>query len=122
MTDRLDPLHSQLFAYITREREGTEYTIKCSFLEIYKERIRDLLNPKNANLKVRETPSRGVWVDGITEEVCNYLHIFSLRGWLMSSWQFVSTESEVMELLKFGAQFRQIGTTTANDSSTRAHR
>lgn len=60
---------SQLFAHITSERENTEYTIKCSFLEIYKERIRDLLNPKNANLKVRETPSRGVWVDGITEEV-----------------------------------------------------
>jgi hypothetical protein len=57
-----------LFVYITRDRE-TEFAIKCSFLEIYKERIRDLLNPKNANLKVRETPSRGVWVDGITEEV-----------------------------------------------------
>ncbi|ELR10902.1 kinesin motor domain containing protein [Acanthamoeba castellanii str. Neff] len=84
-----------------RDRE-TEFAIKCSFLEIYKERIRDLLNPKNANLKVRETPSRGVWVDGITEEI-------------------VSTESEVMELLKFGAQFRQIGATSSNDSSTRAH-
>jgi hypothetical protein len=62
-------VYSQLFAYITRTREDTEFAIKCSFLEIYKERIRDLLNPKNANLKVRETPSRGVWVDGITEEV-----------------------------------------------------
>jgi centromeric protein E len=49
--------------------EGTEFTIKCSFLEIYKEVVRDLLNPKGSNLKVRETPQRGVWVDDLTDQV-----------------------------------------------------
>ena len=52
------------------------YAIKCSFLEIYKENIRDLLAPststginkENIYLKIRESPTKGVWVDGLTEE------------------------------------------------------
>ena len=76
----------QIFKYIERDNSGTEYTIKCSFLEIYKvnltypwyyksitllfqETIRDLLSPGNDNLKVRESPSRGVWVQDLTEQV-----------------------------------------------------
>lgn len=58
-----------MFRYIADDTEGTEFTIKCSFLEIYKERVRDLLNPKQINLKVHETPGRGVWVEDLTEEV-----------------------------------------------------
>jgi hypothetical protein len=40
-------------------RSGTEYTIKCSFIEIYKEMVRDLFNPKNSNMRVRESPAKG---------------------------------------------------------------
>jgi hypothetical protein len=53
---------SHIFEHISNDREGTEYTIKCSFLEIYKETVRDLLNTKNSSLRVRDTPERGVWV------------------------------------------------------------
>lgn len=66
---------SHIFSYIKKSQEGIEFTIKCSFLEIYKEVIRDLLNPKGFNLKVRETPSRGVWVEGLTEQVCLFLQM-----------------------------------------------
>ena len=41
-------VYSHIFEHISNDHEGTEYVIKCSFLEIYKEIIRDLLNPKNA--------------------------------------------------------------------------
>ena len=44
---------------------SVEYTIKCSFLEIYREVVRDLLNASGRNLRVRETPQKGVWVEGI---------------------------------------------------------
>jgi len=64
---------SHIFEHISNDTSGTEYTIKCSFLEIYKEVIRDLLNPKGNNLKVRETPSKGVWVDELSEVVCGTL-------------------------------------------------
>lgn len=57
-----------IFKYIESDSSGTEFTIKCSFLEIYKEVVRDLLDPDRVNLKVRETPSRGVWVDQLSEQ------------------------------------------------------
>ncbi len=53
---------SHIFEHISQDKEGVEYTIKCSFLEIYREAVRDLLNPKNNNLRIRDTPERGVWV------------------------------------------------------------
>jgi kinesin family protein 5 len=94
---------SQLFKRITEDKEGTEFTIKCSFMEIYKERVRDLLNPKSVNLKVHETPTRGVWVEDITEE-------------------FVATEDDVLELLRLGDKFRAVTPTRMNDASSRSHR
>lgn len=60
---------SHIFNHINEDATGTEFIIKCSFLEIYKEVIRDLINPKNVNLKIRESPQKGVWVDGLTEQV-----------------------------------------------------
>ena len=64
---------SHIFQHISQDNEGIEYTIKCSFLEIYKEIVRDLLNPKNSNLRVRDTPGRGVWV-----RILFIYHIFIL--------------------------------------------
>ena len=42
--------------------ENIEFSVRCSFLEIYKEIVRDLLNPSKVNLKVRDAPGKGVWV------------------------------------------------------------
>jgi kinesin family protein 5 len=38
-------------------------SVQASFLEIYCEEIRDLLNPGNTKLKLHETPTKGVWVE-----------------------------------------------------------
>ena len=48
-----------------RSTQGIEFRVSCSFLEIYKEIVRDLLNPSKINLKVRDAPGKGVWVLGI---------------------------------------------------------
>jgi hypothetical protein len=50
--------------------EGKQsFAAKCSFFEIYQEKVYDLLADVNAgNLEVRENPKNGVFVDGITEE------------------------------------------------------
>lgn len=61
--------YSHIFDHIDSDSTKREYAIKCSFLEIYKEVVRDLLNPKNTDMKIRESPHKGVWVDGLTEEV-----------------------------------------------------
>jgi kinesin family protein 18/19 len=60
-----------IFDHISKEKEHNspiEYTVKCSFLEIYNEALKDLLTPKGPALRVRETP-KGVWVENLTQEV-----------------------------------------------------
>jgi hypothetical protein len=91
-----------VFKFIHADRDETEFQVKCSFLEIYKEIIRDLLNPEGMNLKVRETPQRGVWVDGLSE-------------------RFVGSVQEVMELLELGEKARARASTQMNAVSSRSH-
>ena len=56
-----------IFDYIAADDSETEFTIKCAFMEIYNERIHDLVEKQPGNLQVREHPSRGVYVDGLQE-------------------------------------------------------
>ena len=58
---------AHIFEYIRNDKTGTEFAISCSFLEIYMEKIRDLLNPtQKKDLKVRES-AKGVYVDGLVK-------------------------------------------------------
>ena len=57
------------------DEEPMEYIIKLSMVEIYKETVRDLLNPKGNNLKIRETERKGVWIDGVTQEFATCLQV-----------------------------------------------
>jgi kinesin family protein 5 len=93
---------SHIFEFIRNDKAETEYVVKCSFLEIYKEVVRDLLNPKNDNLKVRETPAKGVWVDDLSEEE-------------------IGSEAEALDLIKYGEEFRIVSSTNMNEKSSRSH-
>jgi kinesin family protein 15 len=46
-----------------------EFLIRCSYLEIYNEQIMDLLEPSSVNLHIREDIKKGVYVEGLLEEV-----------------------------------------------------
>ena len=47
--------------------EGTTYKVEVSYLEIYNERVKDLLKKNSShNLKVREHPSQGPYVQVFT--------------------------------------------------------
>lgn len=52
-----------------RENEDADLTIKvtCSMLEIYMEKIRDLFNPGAGELKIRNDPKKGFFVEGLTQ-------------------------------------------------------
>ncbi|OMJ85996.1 hypothetical protein SteCoe_12564 [Stentor coeruleus] len=78
------------------------YDIKISYVEIYNEAIRDLLNPSNNYLDLRDDPLRGVVIAGVTE--------FSAE----------STE-QVMNLLSTGNKRRTTEATNANQTSSRSH-
>ena len=83
-----------IFDRINSTSEAYEYTVGCSFVEIYMERIRDLLDRthKANNLDIRTDLQRGVFVDGATELVVN-------------------DDKEVMRCLAMGTKSRQTGAT-----------
>lgn len=91
----------QIFDTI-EEDVGREYLLRVSYLEIYNEAIKDLLQPENTNLKIREDPNRGTFVEGLREEV-------------------VSSCDHVLSLMKRGEANRSVGKTAANDHSSRSH-
>jgi kinesin family protein 1 len=62
---------SELFNRIKVNQEpNLTYRVEVSYIEIYNEKVRDLLNPKNkGNLKVREHPSLGPYVEDLSRLV-----------------------------------------------------
>lgn len=87
-----------------------EFTIGCSYLEIYMERIQDLLDPAlnyfngtGHTLNFKNSPDgRGVFVEGC--------HV-----------QYVSCPEEVFFLLEIGRKNRQTKGTKNNERSSRSH-
>jgi kinesin family protein 5 len=57
-----------VFNRIETASENIEFTVKVSMMEIYMERIKDLLEPTKDNLKIHEEKGKGVYVDDATEE------------------------------------------------------
>jgi hypothetical protein len=59
-----------LFEGVTAADENMEFTFKVSYVEIYLEKIRDLLdeNRLKVNLTIREDPIKGIYIAGVTEE------------------------------------------------------
>ena len=92
----------QMFASIMRSPENIEYTVRVSYMEIYMERIRDLLVPQNDNLPVHEEKSRGVYVKGLLEI-------------------YVSSVQEVFEVMRRGGAARATAATNMNLESSRSH-
>ena len=92
----------QMFASILRSPENTEYTVRVSYMEIYMEKIRDLLVPQNDNLPVHEEKARGVYVKGLLEI-------------------YVSSVQEVFEVMRRGGLARATAATNMNQESSRSH-
>ncbi|KAJ4371368.1 Kinesin heavy chain [Neocucurbitaria cava] len=92
----------QIFASILASPSNIEYTVRVSYMEIYMERIRDLLVPQNDNLPVHEEKNRGVYVKGLLEV-------------------YVSSQEEVYEVLRRGGTARAVSATNMNQESSRSH-
>lgn len=62
------------------DNEDMKYSVEVSYMEIYCERVRDLLNPKNkGNLRVREHPLLGPYVEDLSKlAVTSYQDIHDL--------------------------------------------
>ncbi|UYV71414.1 unc-104 [Cordylochernes scorpioides] len=69
-----------LFRHIKEDTRDMLYSVEVSYMEIYCERVRDLLNPKNrGNLRVREHPLLGPYVEDLSKlAVTSYSDIHDL--------------------------------------------
>ncbi|KAF2169162.1 hypothetical protein M409DRAFT_52444 [Zasmidium cellare ATCC 36951] len=92
----------QIFSSIMRSDGSIEFTVKVSYMEIYMEKIRDLLVPQNDNLPVHEDKQRGVYVKGLGEF-------------------YVGSVDEVYHVLERGGQARAVAATNMNQESSRSH-
>ncbi|KAG9294943.1 hypothetical protein G9A89_017737 [Geosiphon pyriformis] len=94
----------ELFNRIVRNDNPTvKYQVEVSYIEIYNERVRDLLNPKNkGNLKVREHPSLGPYVEDLSKLI-------------------VKSFEDVENLMDEGNKARTVAATNMNETSSRSH-
>jgi len=95
---------SEMFNRITRQTASNlTYQVEVSYIEIYNEKVRDLLNPKNkGNLKVREHPSLGPYVEDLSRLVVNSF-------------------ADIEHLMDEGNKARTVAATNMNETSSRSH-
>ncbi|XP_053983674.1 kinesin-like protein unc-104 isoform X8 [Hylaeus anthracinus] len=93
-----------LFRKISRNSsESLKYSVEVSYMEIYCERVRDLLNPKNkGNLRVREHPLLGPYVEDLSK-----LAVMSYQ--------------DIHDLIDEGNKARTVAATNMNETSSRSH-
>ena len=76
--------------------------VEASMLEIYMEKIRDLFDPKAGDLKIRNDPKKGFYVETLTRNaVANY--------------------ASIDKLMEAGTKARTVASTQMNATSSRAH-
>uniref|UniRef100_A0A8C6X0E3 Kinesin family member 13Bb n=1 Tax=Neogobius melanostomus TaxID=47308 RepID=A0A8C6X0E3_9GOBI len=98
-------LCSALFNRIDLElREGESFTVEVSYMEIYNEKVRDLLDPKGSRqaLRVREHKVFGPYVDGLSRLA-------------------VSCYKDIESLMSEGNKSRTVAATNMNEESSRSH-
>ncbi|XP_072333978.1 kinesin-like protein KIF1B isoform X3 [Scyliorhinus torazame] len=79
------------------------YSVEVSYMEIYCERVRDLLNPKTkGNLRVREHPLLGPYVEDLSKLA-------------------VTSYTDIADLMDAGNKARTVAATNMNETSSRSH-
>uniref|UniRef100_A0A7N5ZW85 plus-end-directed kinesin ATPase n=1 Tax=Anabas testudineus TaxID=64144 RepID=A0A7N5ZW85_ANATE len=98
-------LCEDLFEKINEDsnKEDLSYSVEVSYMEIYCERVRDLLNPKNkGNLRVREHPLLGPYVEDLSKLA-------------------VTSYTDIADLMDAGNKARTVAATNMNETSSRSH-
>ncbi|XP_065840301.1 uncharacterized protein [Oscarella lobularis] len=91
----------EVFNYID-QCSGREFLLRASYIEIYNEVIKDLLNPENKKLKIHENAQREVYIADCTEEI-------------------LLSREMALDLIQRGEHNRHFGETNMNERSSRSH-
>merc|ERR1719379_709117 len=89
-----------MFSRMQSKFAEAKFKVTLSYMEIYNELIKDLLQP--TSVKLNEDPARGMVVQGITEYGAD-------------------SADEILELLHRGNMHRAVEPTAANQVSSRSH-
>ena len=92
---------NHVFNFI-RNNNNIEFIMKASMVELYQEKIRDLIDTKRVNLNIRETPSRVIYIENLSE-------------------YYVYCENDILNILKIGRENRAQASTKMNEHSSRSH-
>ena len=92
---------NHVFNFI-RNNNDIEFIMKASMVELYQEKIRDLIDTKRVNLNIRETPSRVIYIENLSE-------------------YYVYCENDILNILKIGRENRAQASTKMNEHSSRSH-
>ena len=93
---------NHIFGFIKTEGESKKFLVRCSFVEIYNEEVRDLLSKNNNKLDIREDPKKGTFVKDLT-----YITLKDTQ--------------DIHKCLEQGNKNRHVGATSMNDQSSRSH-
>ena len=102
MKGMIPRMFERLFQLIDSADESVEFMVKVSFLEIYMEKIMDLLDPSKTNLTVRKDPHQGIIIKDASE-------------------LYVSSDHEMLAVMQAGSKNRSIACTRMNARSSRSH-
>ncbi|XP_017032735.1 uncharacterized protein cmet isoform X2 [Drosophila kikkawai] len=90
----------EIFQHIANDTER-DFLLRVGYIEIYNEKIYDLLNKKNQDLKIHEAGN------GIVNVNCEEL--------------IITSEDDLLRLLSSGNKERTVGETNMNERSSRSH-
>ena len=93
---------SHAFNFIYDSPPENEFMVKVSMIEIYQEKIRDLIETDKINLNVREDPNKGIFIEDVSEH-------------------YVGCPEEVIDIMKVGTENRAQACTNMNEHSSRSH-
>lgn len=91
-----------VFNRIDNSSENIEFTVKVSMMEIYMEKIRDLLDPTKSNLQIKVDKNKGIFVGDLTE-------------------RYIGSDLDVYDIMRIGNENRKVASTIMNDQSSRSH-
>ncbi|KAM4025835.1 kinesin-like protein KIF22 isoform 2-T2 [Anomaloglossus baeobatrachus] len=86
----------------TEEEENWSFSITMSYVEIYQEKVMDLLEPKNKDLPIREDKDHNILIPGVTHKT-------------------ITSFSDFDEYFIPASQNRTVASTKLNDRSSRSH-
>ena len=85
-----------------KNQSGDKFSIYVSFIQLYLESIQDLLEPELKDIKIREDPEKGVYLEGVHRIKC-------------------TSPSQCKELFHMGEKYRATASTKMNEHSSRSH-